>query len=217
MGHASSMWDMTHCTDLQEDLEVWVLCRLRASLRESAYGTWLIHMGYDSSMCDMTSYGTCHHCLCKMWLVHMGHDAFIWDTTHSWDLTLSLVTWHHMGQAFTAFTHGRRDSFIWDSTHTYGTWQIHLGHDTSLWDQPHSYGTRVIPTRWGSSIQDLTYLCGTWYIHVGRDTFMFSIPNSYGTWVIHMRRDSFMRRAEEVSSKSCCSVLQCVAVCCSVL
>ena len=68
MGHVPFFWVMSHMNES---------CTICVSHHPNhSYGTWLIHMGHDSFIWDMTySYG--------IWLIHMGHDWFIWDMTHS--------------------------------------------------------------------------------------------------------------------------------------
>ena len=129
--HDSSICDITPSVIWR--IDIWHDSCIRDMTH--SYGTWLVHMRRDSSicaclfMCDKThSYVT--------WLIHMWHDSSICDMTHMWhdslicDMTHPCVTW------LIVMWH---DSFIRDMAHSYVTWLIHVCSDSLICEMTRSY------------------------------------------------------------------------------
>jgi len=183
------MCDMTHL------LVICLLCfktqtlmcvtwHIHASVVTYLLETWLITHSFETRFKTRTL-------LCVLWLIH------VCDTTH-W------CVWH--------------DSFVcvrsneWVTRHGIGewvlshTWMSHVTHinESCLAIRPHLYilvnESWVMSNTWSSHVTHINESCLAWRPHLR----VFLRQSVYVLWHVHVR----------ICVAVCCSVLQCVAVCC---
>jgi len=176
------------------------------------YVPWLIHMCNDSFISAMTPLCVpwlIHICAMTnpcAWLVHVCHDLFMYTTidSHAW------------------LIHMCHDSFMYAVTNPcvhrihmcLHMWFVRVHHDyIKRMTHPYVPGKGTYENEsWhicDSFVYTMTPSCASnaWPIHMCQDSFMCTMTNSY-VHRIHMRHDC-----------SCTPwpLVQCVAVCCSVL
>ena len=144
--------------------------------------------------CDMTY----SHIAC---FSHVWHDSFIREVAHS-----GVTRWH--------------DSFICDMTHLYVTWLICMWHDSFVCDM-------TLHVKWLIPEQrvDITHSYVTWLICMWHDSFICDMTlkttGPQGPKGSFLAGHSWKKLAGDLISKEGvavrCSVLQRIAMCCSVL
>ena len=169
------------------------------------------HFTHEWVMSHMN--GSCH-----TWMSHATHMNVSFQGPRTYETIHLYLTW---------LIH------TWHGSHSYMTWLIYMWHDSSVCDMTHLYVTWLIYMWHDSSICDMTHLYVTWLIYMWNDSSICDMTHLYLTWLIYMWHDSsiswFRAKGPRVLEldqllvapvccsvvQKCCSVLQCVAVCCS--
>jgi len=113
MGHDSCILNMTHSYD-----KIWLIHVWHDSYDEKERHVRHRSLWHDSCICDMTySY--------RIWLIYMGYDSSMWDMTPRYKQT-GRKPRCRSSHTRMRLIHTRRDSFTWDMTHSNGILFIHM-------------------------------------------------------------------------------------------
>jgi len=150
-----------------------------------SYGTWLIHMGHDSFIWDISHF--LGHAFGKALFIRDMTHSFIWDDSFMWDMAHSYGTW---------LIHTWHGSFLWDIK-----WDrelIRMAHGSFIRDMAHSHEISNIFLAMRSERPCTNGTClihsyGTRFNQMGHDPFIHMGHDPF----IHMGHDSFIHMGHD--------------------